>query len=62
MRPGADVFQDDWFKAPAGDALKVDERVIAVMVQVLVDCQRPGGIGAPVTDEHGFLDAGHVAN
>jgi hypothetical protein len=31
-----------------------------VLGQVLEDSQRPGGIGAPITDEHGFLDAAHV--
>ena len=47
-------------KVTAGDALKVEKRVIAVMGQVMEDSQRPGGVGAPVTDKHGFLDAAHV--
>jgi hypothetical protein len=42
--------------------LKVDEHVKAVVRQVLVDSQCPGGVGAPVTYEHGFLNAAHVAN
>jgi hypothetical protein len=62
MRPGADVFEDDAFKVTAGDAQIIKKRVIAMVGQVLVDSQRPGSIGAPVTDEHGFLDAAHVAN
>jgi hypothetical protein len=62
MRPGADVFEDDALEVAAGDALEVEKRVITVVFQVLEDRQRPGGVGAPVTDEHGFLDAGQVAN
>src|ERR1019366_2388715 len=62
MRPGADIFEDDMLKVAAGDALKVEERVIAVLCQVLVHSQRPGDVGAPVTNEHGFLDAAHVTN
>jgi hypothetical protein len=62
MRPGADVFEDDPLEVAAGNRLKVEKRVIAVSGQVLPDSQRPGSVGAPVTDEHGLLDAAHGAS
>jgi hypothetical protein len=53
MRPGADVFEDDALKVAASNALKVEEHFIAALGQVLEDSQRPGGVGAPITDERG---------
>ena len=43
MRPGADIFEDDTLKIAAGDALKVEERVIAVLFQVLEKQPAPRG-------------------
>ena len=61
MSAGADVFKDDGFEVAAGDAVVIEENVVAVLGEVLKDGERAEGVGAAVADEDGFFDASHGA-
>jgi hypothetical protein len=43
-------------KSTSGNAIKIEENIIAVMGQVLEDRQRPGSVFTAITDENGFFD------
>lgn len=59
MGAGLDAFHNDAFEFAAGDADVVEEDVEAVVMQILVDGQRPGGVGATVADEYGSFGTFH---
>jgi hypothetical protein len=44
MRPCADIFEDDALKVAAGDAFKIEERVIAVLCQVWKTASAQGAL------------------
>lgn len=56
---GMDVFENDRFEVAAGETGVVHKHVIAVVVQVLENGQRPREVGAAVADEDSLLDARH---
>src|SRR6516225_5488222 len=58
----SDVFQNAGLEIAAGDALEIEEHVIAMLGQVLEDRQCPGCIGAAIADENGLLDASHYSD
>ena len=59
MGAGSDVFEDDALEVAAGHAVVVEEDVVAMLGEVLEDCQRPGSVGAAVADEDCLFDASH---
>ena len=60
MIPRLDVLQYDLLKITTGDALEIEKHVIAVVSEVLADRQRPGNVGAAITDKNGLLDTSHA--
>ena len=60
MRSRLDVFYYDALEIAAGDALEVEENVIALACQALEYRQRPRRICTAVAYENGFLDVSHV--
>jgi hypothetical protein len=59
MRPRSYVLEYAAFEVATGDAVVIEEDVIAVLCQVPEYCQCPWNIGAAITDKDGLLDALH---
>jgi hypothetical protein len=58
-RPRSYVLEYAAFEVATGDAVVIEEDVIAVLCQVPEYCQCPWNIGAAITDKDGLLDALH---
>lgn len=61
MGAGGDILEDNAFEIAAGDAVEVEKDVVATLVKVLVDGERPGSVRPAIADEDGLLDASHRA-
>lgn len=60
MGPRGDVAEYEALEVAASDAIVIKENVIAVVSQVLENSERPGNIGAAITDKDGFINAFHA--
>ena len=59
MRARSYVAEDDALEVATGDAVVIEEDIIAVLCQVLENSECPRDIGAAIADKNGFLDAFH---
>ena len=60
MCPCNYISEDDALEVTTRNAIKIEENIKAVLIQVLENSERPRNIGAAITEKHGFLDAFHT--